>query len=753
MTANPDIAAAHLADIELKVIKLEKVNRALMGRVERSMDFSGTGFSLFQTAILLEDKVNARTRDLESTLADLSTAYSRLQEARDEADDAKQNLTAAIEAVTEGFALFDDSERLVMCNSHFRALMPDIGDQMAAGLSFSHMADLFASSRFLVLGNGQAKASWRSRRIELFRKPAASFIQQFAEDRWIQISNKKTLAGATVIFQTDITDTVRNERIQHERQLDEQSKILQATIDHLQQGICMFSRDLRLRAWNSKFIDLLSLPVKHVVAGASSERIFGSLRSSLFSAGPQDAARLAGWLGDPSRAMLTNVELSRFDGLIISVSTNIMPDGGIVASFSEVTHERHATLALREAKENLEQRVEDRTAELRREVMERRVIAAELIKAKNAAEEANKDKTRFLAAASHDLLQPLNAARLFLTLLGEADLDQRQARLADKANNAFASVEQLLESILDISRIDSGSVAASVGSVSLSELFATLYTEFQPIADKKGLSLATVHSQRFVKSDPGLLRRVVQNLMANAIRYTESGRVLLGVRRCNGAMRIEVWDTGMGIPAEKTKEVFEEFHRLDKESPVGTKAMGLGLAIVERISKLLGHEVNVRSWPGQGSCFSITLPAAEPITKPALPQAVSGVRSRNLAGLTAIVIENDLQILEGMAELLESRGVKAIPTVSADEALEAVESVGAAPDVIVADYHLDNGTGVEAIKQLREACGQNIAAIIITADYTAEVETRIAAENVTLLYKPIRQAHFLEALDKLRPRT
>ena len=194
MTPEPAIAADHLSDIELKVLKLEKVNRALMGRVERSMDFSGTGFSLFQTAILLEDKVKARTRDLESTLSDLSTAYSRLQEARDEADDAKQNLTAAIEAVTEGFALFDDGERLVMCNSHFRALMPDIGDQLAAGLSFSQMADLFASSRFLVLGPGQAKAAWRGRRIELFRKPAASFIQQFAEDRWIQISNKKTLA-------------------------------------------------------------------------------------------------------------------------------------------------------------------------------------------------------------------------------------------------------------------------------------------------------------------------------------------------------------------------------------------------------------------------------------------------------------------------------------------------------------------------------------------------------------------------------
>jgi two-component system, sensor histidine kinase len=311
-------------------------------------------------------------------------------------------------------------------------------------------------------------------------------------------------------------------------------------------------------------------------------------------------------------------------------------------------------------------------------------------------------------------------------------------------------VEQLLESILDISRIDSGSVAANVTSVSLNELFATLGAEFQPIAEKKSLTLVSVQSRRFVRSDPGLLRRVVQNLMANAIRYTESGRVLLGARRCGDNVRIEVWDTGMGIPAGKTKEVFEEFRRLNKDAPTGSKAMGLGLAIVERISKLLGHEITVRSWPGKGSCFSITVPLTQSQEKPAQIQAAANRAPSDLRGMTAIIIENDLQILEGMVELLEARGVKAIPTVSADEALDALESIGAAPDVIVADYHLDDGTGLEAIKQLRAACGQPVPAIIVTADHTAEVETQIAAERVTLFYKPIRHTQFIELLDGLR---
>jgi two-component system, sensor histidine kinase len=260
----------------------------------------------------------------------------------------------------------------------------------------------------------------------------------------------------------------------------------------------------------------------------------------------------------------------------------------------------------------------------------------------------------------------------------------------------------------------------------------------------------SVQSRSFVRSDPGLLRRVVQNLMANAIRYTENGRVLLGARRSGENVRIEVWDTGMGIPAGKTKEVFEEFRRLNKDAPAGSKAMGLGLAIVERISKLLGHEITVRSWPGKGSCFSVTVPLSEPNEIPMQAQAAASRAPSDLRGMTAIIIENDLQILEGMVELLEGRGVKAIPTVSADEALEALESIGAAPDVIVADYHLDDGTGLEAIKQLRKSCGQSVPAIIVTADHTAEVENQIAAERVTLLYKPIRHMQFVDLLDGLR---
>jgi len=734
--------------VEERLRKLEKINRALMGRVERSTDFSVNGYSLFQTAILLEGQVSARTSDLKRTLEDLSDAYARLEDARDDAETAKQNLTSAIEAVSEGFALFNDAEELVMCNTPFRSLLPDIEAKLLPGTSFPRIAELFAQSRHLVLDQHRSTDAWRKARIELFRKPNAAFIQKLSGDRWIQVSNKKTDAGATVVFQTDITDIVRAERVRRERELDEQSQILQATLDHLPQGIAMFSKDMRLKAWNHRFIDLLSLPLRLVAPLAGFERLWEWAGKSVFAQDRKGRERIAAWIRSPA-ADLDPVELTRTDGSILSVSGKVMPDGGIVVSFADVTEERRASDALRDAKETLEQRVEERTVELTREVIERRAIEVELIKARDKAEELTKSKTRFLAAASHDVLQPLNAARIFLSLLDGTGLDLRQQHFAGKVDKAFGSVEEVLGTLLDISRYDSGSVEANIVPSSVAEILSTLAAEFQPLADQKQLTLRCRPSDLFALSDARLLRQIVQNLISNAIRYTARGGVLIGARRRGQTISIEVWDTGPGIPEDKRDFIFEEFRRLGQDQPDAPKGAGLGLAIVRRIARLLDHRIEIRSRLGKGSRFAIEVPLCVSPEREVKQQAEAERLPVDLASFTAIVIENDLVILEGMMELLQERGMRAIPAVSAGEALETLQSLEKTPDLIIADYHLDQGTGAEAIAALRNAVGHAIPAIAVTADYTAKVQAEIRRDRIAYLRKPIKTGELFTLIHKV----
>lgn len=740
---------AEVADAREQIRKLEKINRALMARVEKSMDFSGGAFSLFQTAILLDDKVKARTTDLELTLANLSEAYSSLRGARDEAETAKQNLTAAIDAVSEGFALFDSDERLVMCNAPFQELMTDVSEHLRPGARFENIAHSFSRSLQLILAMGQSQDSWKAQRITHFRAPYATFTQSFSGDRWVQVSNKKMASGATVIFQTDITDMIRNERVRHERELDEQSKLLQATIDHMPQGISMFSDGRVLRTWNTRFVELLALPMQIVTQRLTLNRLFNVLRVQGFGQESDCAERLRVWLQDSARESIADIEIKRFDGAILNFNAKAMPDGGLVLTFADVTAERAASLALLESKETLEQRVESRTSELKREIDERRAIEKELLLAKEAAEEANKGKTRFLAAASHDLLQPLNASRIFLSLLLESGLTARATHLAESADRAFGSVEQLLEALLDISRFETRSVETNVTDFDLSELFETLVAESAPGAERKDLKLHARPTQLWVRSDKALLRRIIQNLLSNAVRYTNKGGVLLAARRRKGKIIVEVYDTGIGVPEDKQKLIFEEFKRLHATAGNDTKAMGLGLAIVDRIANLLEHSIGMRSVLGQGSCFHVILDEAQVGAN--LPHAVQhhhGTRPHRPVR-SAILIENDMQILAGMVELLETRNIKAIPAISAEEAAEAVDTMEAIPDLIIADYHLDNGTGLDAITLLRQKCGKNIPAVIVTANHSPTLKSDLARVDVALLWKPIKPQLLFEMIESV----
>src|SRR5258708_30609992 len=297
----------------------------------------------------------------------------------------------------------------------------------------------------------------------------------------------------------------------------------------------------------------------------------------------------------------------------MEVRANPMPDGGIDTTFTDITPSVKAAEALERANESLERRVQERTEELTR-------LNNELGRAKAEAEQANISKTRFLAAASHDILQPLNAARLYVTSLVERQAGGNDAQLVGNIDASLDAVEEIFGALLDISRLDSGAMKPEIVGFRIDDLLHQLEVEFAPLAHEKGLELRFVPCSLAVQSDRRLLRRLLQNLVSHALKYTLKGRVLVGCRRRDGRLRIDVHDTGLGIPASKKQAIFQEFHRLDRGAKVA-RGLGLGLSIVERIARVLDHAVELDSAVDRGSPFSLALPLAPAAPPPQSRQA------------------------------------------------------------------------------------------------------------------------------------
>ncbi len=437
---------------------------------------------------------------------------------------------------------------------------------------------------------------------------------------------------------------------------------------------------------------------------------------------------------------------------------------GYFTLYQDITERRKAEQALQETNENLEQRVRERThalsvvnKELRKENTIRALMEDELRQAKSDAEAANFGKTRFLAAASHDLLQPLNAARLFTSALAQQSHSNETSQLVENLDGSLKAAEELITAILDISKLDAGALEPSLTHFSLENLFQTLNNEFSVLAKEKDLNFDTVSCKQVVYSDQALLRRIMQNFLSNAMRYTAQGRVLMGARRVGKQLRLEVWDTGVGIPENKLREVFEEFKRIDNPKHSQVQGLGLGLAITDRIARMLGHQLSVRSWPGQGTVFSITLPLGDPAkAQKARPEKRGWIRSKGLNGIKVLVIDNEPKILEGMSALLNGWSCEVVTALSADAALSELDERQWTPDIVLADYHLgETDTGIMALQQLAALPGQPEGrayfspAIVITADRTDEVGDEIEAAGAQLLTKPIKPAALRAMINKI----
>lgn len=747
MNTPPDPRDAELDTLREELRKLRKINAALMDRVERSTDMSASAFSMFETAISLESMVRDRTSQLEEALARLATANADLAEAHGHADAARMRLRDAIDSISEGFVLFDADDRLVLFNEAYLGFWPEMAPHIREGIGFSEIAQL-AASRDRPLGAAVAPDRWLSDRLARHGEADGGHVQALADGRWVQINELRTSEGGIVGIYTDISKVKAEDARARARELAERNLILQSTLDTLSEGVCMFDSSGRLSAWNGALGRLLEL------AGDPSQILAthdGLIRWCRDTMGMEDRGCLD-WRPDDAHARPL-IQLCPAGERSFEIRSTRTGQGGQVFSFTDVTEMLQAQAALRETAETLERRVSERTAELvavnhqlGHEVAERRAIEGALTEAKIAAEKANLSKTSFLAAASHDLLQPLNAARLFVAALGDKRLAPPTRTLVSQASTALDSVEDLLEALLEISRLDAGAIQPEIGHFRIDRLLQTLNVEFTPTARAAGLALRIESEAVWVESDLRLLRRILQNFISNAIRYTGAGGVSVTCAADGDVVRVHVTDTGRGIPPEQQQMIFEEFRRLDPRS----QGKGLGLSIVRRAADMLGHAIALRSTPGQGSTFSISLPLGRAIDD-AGSRGTASPGPRSMHGARVLVIDNERQIQAGMATLLGGWGCAVTLATGYADAV-AQFSGGERPDIILADYHLDDGeTGDGVIDRLQAHFGVGIPAVMISADHGEPLKARLAESGTPLLNKPVKPAQLRSLLRTMLP--
>ena len=521
--------------------------------------------------------------------------------------------------------------------------------------------------------------------------------------------------------------------------------LLEAMMENVSHGISVVDAEGRLVAWNGRYQELFDYPPGMLYVGRPIVDLirYNVGRGELGELTPEQVEeqvrKREAFLrsGSAYRA-----QRMRRNGQVLESRGMPMQGGGFVTTFTDVTDYKRVESELRELTGNLEQRVAERTAELERALHAQRL-------AKQEAEVANVSKNRFLAAASHDLLQPMNAARLFVSALRDhPQLDAGAAELAERVDASLRAAEELLDGLLGLSRLESGVLQPDIRVFALQPLLDDLYAQFEPLAARRQLRFRMrAPAGASVLSDRKLLRRIAQNLIGNALRYTASGGVLVAVRRRGDGLQLLVCDTGPGIAPELQGKVFEEFSRTGQASPWGEKGMGLGLNICARIAHLLALPLALRSVPGRGSTFTLGLPLAPSPTAPSPGAAPPPSTGGRLVDLRVLCLDNEPAILAGMQTLLSRWGVQVqvAESIAAAEAVLRREPV----DAILADYQLDDGEN--SLQALERFAALNMAPVaILAADPGEEVERECERRGIPLLHKPVRPAMLRAYLASLR---
>ncbi len=508
--------------------------------------------------------------------------------------------------------------------------------------------------------------------------------------------------------------------------------LLQGAIEHIEQGISVVDKELNLVAWNRRYIELFAYPPGLIRVGRPIADII-RYNAEKGLCGPGEATEHVARRVEHMRAGTAHVSArTRPDGRVIEMQGNPMPGGGFVMTFSDITTFRQAEQVLKDANVVLEARVAERTRELS-------AVNQQLLTATHQAEKANASKSRFLAAVSHDLMQPLNAAKLFTSSWLETSGDDESRRLAGHIDRSLAAAEDLIGDLLDMSRLESGKLKARPRDFALHGLFDILRAEFGVLVEQDGGRFDVVASRLWVHSDPRLLRRILQNFLTNALRYNPGGRILLGLRRRGEQLCLEVWDQGPGIPADKLESVFDEFMRLEHGQRQHQQGLGLGLAIAQGLAVILGHRLTVRSVEGKGSVFGVILPRATPGAEPEaeLPPPLPAAGSGQLAGVRVLCIDNDTDILTAMSGLLSRWGCQLKLALNGAEARQHCCD-GFEPQVILTDYHLDDGeTGVALVERLRREFSP-VPTVVISADRQPELQAQCQTLGLSYLSKPVK---------------
>lgn len=613
-------------------------------------------------------------------------------------------LRKTLDHVGLGIAVFDAEGKLEIWNERFAALVGVPRDRLATGIAAALLAD---EAPILV-----ELTAWNA-------PPMRELLLSDGSSTELRID--PLTGGGIVVTASDVT-----ERVRAAEALRDSERRIRIVTDNVPVLIAYVDRDQRYRFTNRAYQATMRTAaaetegrhVREILGDARYHRLLPYVEAVL--AGTPQSFEIEFPTNDAQIEVASGTYLPHFDaqGQVV----------GFFLLYVDITGRRRAEAALRIANESLERRVAQRTAEL------------EAARAK--AEEANIDKTRFIAAASHDLLQPLHAARLFVAAMAER---HPRDELVEKVDHGLGAVESLLDALLDIAKLDAGAVKAEVRAVPVGPLLEQLIASFAPIAEQQGVELLYVPTTAVTKSDPALLRRVLQNFLSNAIRYGhrpgKRARVLLGCRR-GAELTIAVTDNGPGIAPEQQQAVFQEFTRLRSPGRDGERGLGLGLAIVDRIARVLGHRIQLSSRPGTGSTFSIAVPLA-PVSEVRMPAASPvAARSRRFRHAPLVVcIDDERQVREGMAALLGSWGCETVLGEGVDEIQAAIEQAGRAPDLLLIDLHLADGAdGFSIIARLRQRWGADLPAALITADRDPATVAAARSQRVDVLLKPVKPA-------------